>query len=206
LNIILLSGGSGKRLWPLSSNDRPKQFLKILPAPNGQYESMVQRVYRQIREVGITDPITIATGASQVALIREQLGFEVEIVQEPSRRDTFPAIALSCAYLAYVKGVSLDSAVAVLPIDPYCELFYFLMIKHMEKAALVGYADIMLMGINPTEPSENYGYIVPQSITKGTSPVRVDSFVEKPKGDVARELIAAGALWNGGVFVFKHDI
>ncbi|GHU70339.1 hypothetical protein FACS1894184_15660 [Clostridia bacterium] len=203
MQIILLSGGSGKRLWPLSSNERPKQFIKILPAPDGSYESMVQRVYRQIREAGIDDPITIATSASQVSLIREQLGMDIEIVQEPSRRDTFPAIALSCSYLFYEKGISRDEVVAVQPIDPYCELYYFLTIKQMEQAARWSSSDIVLMGIVPKEPSEKYGYIVPQYEVKANSSAPVDRFVEKPNKDKADSLIKEGALWNGGVFVFK---
>ncbi|GHU74809.1 hypothetical protein AGMMS49992_17380 [Clostridia bacterium] len=203
MQIILLSGGSGKRLWPLSSNERPKQFIKILPAPDGSYESMVQRVYRQIREASIDDPITIATGASQVPLIREQLGLDVEVVQEPSRRDTFPAIALSCLYLFYEKGISRDEIIAVQPIDPYCELYYFLTIKQMEQAARRSSAEIVLMGIAPKEPSEKYGYIVPQHEVKSNSSAPVDRFVEKPNKDVADGLIKEGALWNGGVFVFK---
>jgi mannose-1-phosphate guanylyltransferase len=202
MQIILLSGGSGKRLWPLSNADRPKQFLKILPSPDGTMESMVQRVYRQIREAGITDPITIATGALQVPLIREQLGLDVEVVQEPSRRDTFPAIALVCAYLRYEKSVSLSDTVAVMPIDPYCELGYFEAVRQMSLAAHSNFADIMLMGIKPTEPSEKYGYIVPDSVASGI-PLNVRRFVEKPDRLAAEKLIADGAMWNGGVFVFQ---
>ena len=201
--IVMLSGGSGKRLWPLSCENRPKQFLKILPAPSGQYESMVQRVYRQIREAGITDSITITTGISQVSLIREQLGMEVDIVQEPTRRDTYPAIALSCVYLAYEKYISLDEVIAVLPIDPYCETGYFEIIKQMASYAQMNNEEIILMGINPTEPSEKFGYIVPKYAILGNTIAPVGRFIEKPKADVAEKLIAEGALWNGGVFVFK---
>ena len=100
MNIILLSGGSGKRLWPLSNNSRSKQFLKLLKNEEGNYESMVQRVYRQIREAGIDAHIVVATGASQVDSIRCQLGKNVDVVVEPERRDTFPAIALASVYLA----------------------------------------------------------------------------------------------------------
>jgi mannose-1-phosphate guanylyltransferase len=202
MQIILLSGGSGKRLWPLSSNERPKQFLSILPSPSGDKESMVQRVYRQIRESGINDPITVATGSSQVPLIREQLGFDVEVVQEPARRDTFPAIALACAYLSYEKNVALNETIAVMPIDPYCDLSYFDTIRQMSLAAHSNFADIILMGIKPTSPSEKYGYIMPDSISSGI-PLHARQFVEKPDATAAEKLIASGAMWNGGVFVFQ---
>lgn len=105
MNIILLSGGSGKRLWPLSNNIRSKQFIKIFKREDGSYESMVQRVYRQIKKVDIDATVTIATSKSQVSAIHNQLGEDVGISMEPCRRDTFPAIALSTAYLVDVKHI-----------------------------------------------------------------------------------------------------
>ena len=105
MNIVLLSGGSGKRLWPLSNDIRSKQFIKIFKCPDGSYESMVQRVYRQIKQVDKEATVTIATSKTQVSAIHNQLGEEVGISVEPCRRDTFPAIALATAYLADVQGV-----------------------------------------------------------------------------------------------------
>lgn len=201
MHIILLSGGSGKRLWPLSSNERPKQFIKALKAPDGSLESMVQRVYRQIQESGIHAYVTVVTGVSQVKLIQEQLGVGIPIVQEPERRDTFPAIALSCMAI-YEKGAALNDVVAVMPIDPYCELSYFSVIQQMGLAAYSDFADIMLMGITPTAPSEKYGYMVPDSLSTNV-PQRISRFVEKPSSSDAMKLIHHGAMWNGGVFVFR---
>ena len=97
MNIVLLSGGSGKRLWPLSNDSRSKQFIKIFKTEDGSYESMVQRVYRQIRAVDDGTEVTIATSKSQVSAIHNQLGEDVGISVEPCRRDTFPAIALAAA-------------------------------------------------------------------------------------------------------------
>ena len=74
MNIILLSGGSGKRLWPLSNDIRSKQFIKIFKTENGQYESMVQRVYRQIMKTDPNATVTIATSRTQVSSIHNQLG------------------------------------------------------------------------------------------------------------------------------------
>ena len=92
MNIVLLSGGSGKRLWPLSNDIRSKQFIKIFKCPDGSYESMVQRVYRQIKQVDKGATVTIATSKTQVSAIHNQLGEEVGISVEPCRRDTFPPL------------------------------------------------------------------------------------------------------------------
>lgn len=99
MNIILLSGGSGKRLWPLSNDVRSKQFIKLFKNDENQYESMVQRVYRQITTVDPDVRLTIATSKSQVSAIKNQLDDNVAVCVEPCRRDTFPAIVLAAAYL-----------------------------------------------------------------------------------------------------------
>lgn len=89
MQLILLSGGSGKRLWPLSNDARSKQFLPLLENKDGTMESMVQRVVRQVKEVNLTNNITLATNASQLDIITNQLGNSVTVVTEPERRDTF---------------------------------------------------------------------------------------------------------------------
>ena len=99
MNIILLSGGSGKRLWPLSNDVRSKQFIKIFKNEDGSYESMVQRMFLGIKRVDADANVTIATSKTQVSAIHHQVGEEVGISVEPCRRDTFPAIALATAYL-----------------------------------------------------------------------------------------------------------
>ena len=113
MNIVLLSGGSGKRLWPLSNDVRSKQFIKIFPAGRGKYESMVQRVYRQILEVDPDAKVTIATSKTQVSAIHNQLGTDVGISIEPCRRDTFPAIALATMYLIDEMGIDPNEPVVV---------------------------------------------------------------------------------------------
>lgn len=200
MNIVLLSGGSGKRLWPLSNDIRSKQFIKIFRREDGSYESMVQRVYRQIRQVDPDATVTIATSKTQVSAIHNQLGEEVGISVEPCRRDTFPAIALATAYLVDVCGVDPEESVVICPVDPYVEEAYFRALKELSDQADKGEANLVLMGIEPTYPSEKYGYIIPES-NEATS--RVSTFKEKPTADVAAELIRQGALWNGGVFAYK---
>lgn len=199
MNIILLSGGSGKRLWPLSNDIRSKQFIKIFKTADG-YESMVQRVYRQITEVDKDASVTIATSKTQVSAIHNQLGDSVGVCVEPCRRDTFPAIALGTAYLHDVKGVGPDEPVVVCPVDPYVNNDYFEALKQLSDLAEKGGANLSLMGIEPTYPSEKYGYIIPEN-AGSVSPVR--TFKEKPDAKTAEQYIAQGALWNGGVFAYR---
>lgn len=200
MNIVLLSGGSGKRLWPLSNDIRSKQFIKIFKTETGEYESMVQRVYRQIKSVDADATVTIATSKTQVSAIHNQLGDSVGISVEPCRRDTFPAIALATAYLTDVMGVDPEESVVVCPVDPYVEEDYFEALKDLSRQADKGEANLVLMGIEPTYPSEKYGYIIPESADQTA---RVKTFKEKPTADVAAQYIAQGALWNGGVFAYK---
>lgn len=200
MNIVLLSGGSGKRLWPLSNDIRSKQFIKIFPADSGEHESMVQRVYNQIKEVDSDAVVTIATSKTQVSAIHNQLGDEVGVSVEPCRRDTFPAIALAAAYLHDVQHVGDDEAVVVCPVDPYVEKDYFEAIRKLGELAESSDSNLVLMGIEPTYPSEKYGYIIPTSKDEVSS---VSMFKEKPTEEVAKEYIAQGALWNGGVFAFR---
>lgn len=200
MNIVLLSGGSGQRLWPLSNDIRSKQFIKIFHAANGELESMVQRVYRQIRTIDQNATVTIATSKSQVSAIHNQLGEDVGISVEPCRRDTFPAIALAAAYLKDVKGFSEDEPVVVCPVDPYVEIDYFDALNDLGSRAAASEANLVLMGIEPTYPSEKYGYIIPDTSAQIST---VSMFKEKPTKEIAERYIAHGALWNGGVFAFR---
>ncbi len=200
MNIVLLSGGSGKRLWPLSNDVRSKQFIKLFKTETGDYESMVQRVYRQIKKVDPGATVTIATAKTQVSAIRNQLGDSVGISVEPCRRDTFPAIALATAYLTDVQGISPEESVVVGPVDPYVNDDYFEALKGLSAQADKGEANLVLMGIEPTYPSEKYGYIIPESADQTA---KVKTFKEKPDAETAKKYIAQGALWNGGVFAYK---
>ena len=202
MNIVLLSGGSGKRLWPLSNDTRSKQFIKIFKTEDGRYESMVQRVYRQILTVDASATVTIATSKSQVSAIHNQLGMGVGISVEPCRRDTYPAIALAAAYLHDIQKVSSKESVVVCPVDPYVEQDYFEALKCLGERAAESSANLVLMGIEPTYPSEKYGYIIPEEKENIS---RVSVFKEKPDVEAAKTYIAKGALWNGGVFAFRLE-
>lgn len=200
MNIILLSGGSGKRLWPLSNDVRSKQFIKLFKNENQKYESMVQRVYRQITAVDADAKITIATSKSQASAIKNQLGERASICVEPCRRDTFPAIALAVSYLHDVMKVGENESVVVCPVDPYVDNTYYESVKILQELSERGEANLTLMGIEPTYPSEKYGYIIPES-SESVSKAR--EFKEKPDAETAKKYLAQNALWNAGIFAFK---
>lgn len=200
MNIVLLSGGSGQRLWPLSNDIRSKQFIKMFQNEDGELESMLTRVYRQIVSVDTKANVTIATSKKQVSNIKNQLGDKVNVCVEPCRRDTFPAICLAAAYLHDEKKVPEEEAVVVCPVDPYVEDTYFGALKELSRMAEVGNVNLSLLGIEPTYASEKYGYIIPESADRVS---RVDTFKEKPDVAAAERYIAQGALWNGGVFAFR---
>lgn len=203
-NLVLLSGGSGVRLWPLSNGVRSKQFLELLPSPNGGRESMAQRISRQIAESGLNASITVSTNRIQRDNIEDQIGSTVDnIVVEPERRDTFPAIALAAAFLLFEKNASPDDVVAVMPIDPFTESDYFAKIAEAVEVVRSGAADLALLGVEPHYASSKFGYIVPQTADRGGTFRMVSHFEEKPQKGKAEQLIGNGAFWNAGVFVFR---
>lgn len=206
MKLVLLSGGSGKRLWPLSNDSRSKQFLKVLKNEEGEMESMVQRVWKQLQAVELDDSAFVATSKGQVDMIQSQLGGEVPLIIEPERRDTFPAIALAATYLYSVAGVGLNEVISVLPVDPYVKDDFFKRIKDLESVLETSRADLALLGVEPTYPSAKYGYIIPETpIQDGASHLKISHFKEKPSEDEAEQLIERNALWNCGVFAFKLD-
>ena len=200
-HIILLSGGSGSRLWPLSSGVRSKQFLKVLRDAEGNHVSMVQRTYAKVTSLVPGADVTVATCAEQAAMLAEQIQGDYALAVEPERRNTAPAIMLACAHLLWEQHAASEDPVIVLPIDSYVEDAYYLGLARAAKAVREGAAELVLLGVEPTYPSEKYGYIVP-TVTEG-SPRPVERFTEKPDEATARELIARGALWNCGVFAFR---
>ncbi|MDY4609125.1 MAG: sugar phosphate nucleotidyltransferase [Sphaerochaetaceae bacterium] len=201
MNIVLLSGGSGKRLWPLSNEVRSKQFLKVFKTENNTYESMVQRNYRQVKGVYPDANILLATGVAQKSLLKNQLGDNVEICIEPARRDTFPAVALAVSYLVENHHLAPEDVIIVCPIDAYVESSYFELFSQLENTLkTMPEFNAMLIGSVPTYPSEKYGYIVP--VQQDGSIMQVKSFVEKPSEQRAADLIDDGALWNCGIVAF----
>lgn len=206
MKLVLLSGGSGKRLWPLSNDVRSKQFLKMLRAPNGELESMVQRIWRQLIASQLTDEVYISTSKAQADLIQSQLGADVHLIIEPESRDTFPSIALAAVYLHSKLGVDLSEVIAVMPVDPYVEKPFFSKIKQLEETIIKSGSDLALIGVAPTYPSTKYGYIIPshgEGENQSSTYQTVCSFKEKPSKEQAMRFLKQHALWNCGVFALR---
>ncbi len=205
MQIILLSGGSGRRLWPLSNEVRSKQFIKIFRDGEGKLESMVQRVYRQIRTAcGEDAQITIATSKTQVSAIRNQLSDSVNVCVEPARRDTWPAVALAVSYLSEELHVPEEEPVIVCPVDPYVETDYFACFPRLAGMVETDRWQLNLMGVVPTYPSEKYGYLVPEE--QGAEITGVRTYAEKPDAARAEGYLKEGALWNCGIFAFRLGV
>ncbi len=210
MRTILLCGGSGKRLWPLSNEIRSKIFLSLLPAEDGGTESMIQRVCRQLERVGLLSSALIVTHHSQAEITRHHVGSRIPILAEPERRGTFPAVALAARYL-HARGLAgPDDAVAVIPVDAYVEPEFYRLLSRMPDILVESGAELALIGSVPAHPSTEYGYIVPEAAAAAASCsgnrngyLPVSQFIEKPDKRTAARLIREKALWNCGVFVFR---
>lgn len=208
MKIILLCGGSGHRLWPFSQATCPKPFLKLLPplTPNGTPMSMLERIWSQLEIANLTSQTLIATSSSQVSLIKEQLSPSIPLIVEPSCRDTYPALLLASLYCYCHENTKADDIILVMPVDTYAEQDFFLELTRLEEMLKLSNADLALMGITPTHPSEKYGYILPKNPSQNHPSIsyqKIDTFVEKPSTVDAQKLIEQGALWNSGILAFK---
>lgn len=198
--IVLLSGGSGKRLWPLSNDLRSKQYIRITSdEESGKICSMLQRVWNQINHVGNFKKVIVTASKAQTEIIKSQLDETIDIAIEPERRDTFPAVALSCLYLIDKLGASENEIVCFLPVDPYVEKDFFVQLSKLEEILNETNGDVAIMGVEPEEVCSKYGYIIPYMV-KDQEYFKVKYFKEKPSEIEAENLIRAGALWNCGVF------
>lgn len=205
IHIVLLSGGSGTRLWPLSNNTLSKQFLEILPDNGGGCTSMVQRTFSIIKKINAGINITIAAGEAQKSVLEHQIEGDYELVLEPERRNTAPAIMLACAHLSYIQRVPADDIVIVIPIDTYADEAYYIEALRLACILRGSKSEIALLGAKPLYPTDKYGYIVPKQniYFSDKKAFKVDCFFEKPSINNAKKLISKGALWNCGIFAFR---
>lgn len=199
MKILLLSGGDGKRLWPLSNNSNAKQFIRLLPSRGGTKQSMLERVYNQLKTQDLDTNAFIITNVQQKDCVIHQVGTDTNIISEPTRRDTFPAIVLGASYLNE-QHVPLDETVLVMPVDAYVDLRFFEYFPQVDQAVQASDDALHLIGVTPLHPTSKYGYIVPDEAAQMSS---VRLFQEKPTVDVAEQLIGQGALWNCGIFACK---
>jgi mannose-1-phosphate guanylyltransferase/mannose-1-phosphate guanylyltransferase/mannose-6-phosphate isomerase len=193
---VILSGGEGKRLWPLSRAERPKQFL-ALTGP----ETLLQQTARRLTDPALFAPPIVIGAMAHRFLIAEQLraaGIDADaIVLEPVARNTAPAVAVG-ALMALARDPA--ALILVAPADhaiPDAEAFRAT-VRAAQPAADAG--RFVLFGIEPTQAATGYGYIE-RGAAVGPGAHAVARFVEKPPEAVARALIEGGALWNSGIFL-----
>jgi mannose-1-phosphate guanylyltransferase len=203
MRILLLSGGAGRRLWPLSNKVRSKQFLMLLSTEENKRESMLQRVCGQLDEVGLLSMTHILTSQDQEDLIRNQLEVPVQIISEPSQQGTFAAISLAVSYLHSKQDAGQNEKICVLPVDAFADISFFHLIKKIPSILTKSKADLVHIGAKPEFPSDQLGYIVPRITKKSEGYYPITYFIEKPEYRIAEELIGKNALWNCGVYGFS---
>ena len=196
---ILLAGGAGTRLWPVSRDALPKQFLPLIGDKSTYQETLLR-----VRDAMFAPPIVI-TGPNFHFFARrqaEEIGVDATIVIEPMRRDSGPAIAAATMVASRRDPKAVVLALAADHIIPDIEKFLATC-----RAGLVASeaGRIVTFGIKPTEPKTSYGYILPgKAISDGVCAVK--SFVEKPDGETAARYVRDGYLWNSGNFLFRAAV
>ena len=199
---VILSGGSGSRLWPLSRSAFPKQFLPLCSG----YSLVQDTVVRLCGSIAEQSPIFV-TANDQRFLLADQVQSlnlrDAKIILEPARRNTAPAIALAC--LAALEQAE-DAIVLVLPSDHYIEnqASFHETLEKANEAARQGY--LVTFGVVPNKPETGYGYIKSGS-SGNESWYSIEAFVEKPSLEVAETYVQSGDyFWNSGMFAFRADV
>lgn len=121
VRLVILAGGQGRRMWPLSHSKRAKQLLPLLPGPLGEKESLLNRLWRQLDQVGLQQDAFLAISRNQTEILRDRLSINLNVIQEPEAKGSYPAVALAASYLYSVASIPLHETVAVLPADLYVE-------------------------------------------------------------------------------------
>lgn len=206
MKIVLLSGNSGWRLWPLSNEARSKQFLKLLQNDENERESMIQRIYRQVSKACRGAQIYVVTGQSQVDSVQSQLENQVKVIVEPERRGTFPAAAAAAAYFYFEEKINPEETVLLMPVDTFADEIYFEKLGTLQSLVLESPETIFMMGIKPTYPSAKYGYLVPESQSLEQPYFPLKKYEENPTEEKAERLMKEGALWNSGAFACQLKV
>jgi mannose-1-phosphate guanylyltransferase len=197
---VILAGGGGTRLWPLSRQARPKPFLPLL----GE-ESLFQATLARISPLIKPDDIYVVAADAHLPLVREQAPWlkRHQLLGEPVGRNTAAAIAL--AALAIDRAP--EDVMIVLPADHVVEDAETFRAGLARAAAAADPKTLVTLGITPTGPATGYGYIVAADNDTTAAVRRVERFVEKPAREIAEELLRRpnGTWWNAGVFIWRRD-
>lgn len=200
---VILSGGSGERFWPLSTPDRPKQFLTVFGG-----KSLIRQAVDRLKGVVPISHVLVITAENLVAATREELPELplANIIGEPCRRDTAAAVATACGVVAARGG---DEAVAAILTADHL-MGNVRAFRRVLKDACTAAAQtdfLVTMGISPTHPATGFGYIrvgKPLALETATVFFRAGKFVEKPDEATARRYLATGRyVWNAGMFVWR---
>ncbi|MBM3607071.1 MAG: mannose-1-phosphate guanylyltransferase/mannose-6-phosphate isomerase [Alphaproteobacteria bacterium] len=199
---VIMCGGAGTRMWPLSRESMPKQFISLI----GEHSSFQDTLLRLSDRSVFAEPVVI-TNQEYRFLVAEQMmaaGIKGEIVLEPVRRDSAAAVA-AAATLAAARAP--DAVVAMLAADHAVENRAELVRLCREAEAAAAQGLIVTLGIAPSYAATGYGYIRPGSaIAEGSAIRRVEAFVEKPDAATAAKYLKSGYLWNSGNFFFRADV
>jgi mannose-1-phosphate guanylyltransferase/mannose-6-phosphate isomerase len=197
---VIICGGSGTRLWPLSRETRPKQFISFAGL------STFQQVLGRISDDKIFARPIIITHADFRFSVAEQIqqsGIEADIILEPVARDSGPAI---CAAAEFISRRDPQALLLVLAADHIISDAAKFHKACCEAGAAAAKNFFVTFGVRPTSPSTSYGYIKPGMKFDGLSAFKVDAFVEKPEFETAATYVQNGYLWNSGNFLFRADL
>ena len=195
---IILAGGSGTRLWPLSREHLPKQFIKLLDS-----KSLFQRTVERALIFSAQDELFVVTNENHKFLVFSQLNDlnvnipKENILIEPKAKNTLPAIYYT------IKYAEIDDTVAILPSDHVVNVDENYK-KAFKNAINLAKKFLVTFGVKPYKPHTGYGYIKPGVELEGG--YKVDAFVEKPDQETAKKYVKKGYLWNSGMFVFNSEL
>ncbi|MCJ2120205.1 mannose-1-phosphate guanylyltransferase/mannose-6-phosphate isomerase [Methylobacterium sp. J-001] len=200
---MILCGGTGTRLWPASRESMPKQFARLVDAKTSTFQASLERV----ADASVFARPTVIASAEARFIVAEQcgqLGIAADIVLEPQGRDSAAAVAVAALHAAAIDPQAVVLIMAADHVVPDTQAFVDA-VKAAAVGARAGYT--MTLGIEPTRPASDYGYIRRGApISEAPGAARVEKFVEKPDRAGAEALIADGALWNSGYFLFRADL